>query len=280
MRFDFFMLEGLCGNKTVQKILIFLFVNGKCYGTQLHRALKTPLTPIQKGLNRLEKGGLITSYYEGKTRLYQFNPSYPLLGELEQLLKKAYTLLPAPEKKNYYVIKENLSTQFSNQENRMPILLAAWEKLSSVNQLTFHAKTKLKEEEGWNGKGKGEVIITKEGSNILIFHEKGTWQNKLGTEVNFSNVFRWSLDRYAGVISLEHLRRGLDRPVFLFHLAPTDKQTLSSVDSHLCDGDAYFGQIQFDRTSLSLNWRVIGPKKNEELNYHYWISITKSHNLY
>ncbi len=96
------MLEVLCGNKTVEKILIFLFVNGKCYGTQLHRLLKIALTPIQKALIRLEKGNLIISHYEGKTRLYQFNPAYPLLHELELLLKKTYTLLPACEKKEYY----------------------------------------------------------------------------------------------------------------------------------------------------------------------------------
>lgn len=86
------MLEGLCGNKNVQRILFFLFVNGKCYGSQLHKALKTSLTPLQKALSRLEKGGVIMSAYEGKTRMYQFNPSFPLLNELEPLLKKAYTL--------------------------------------------------------------------------------------------------------------------------------------------------------------------------------------------
>ena len=64
---------------------------------------------------RLEKGGLITSYYEGKTRLYQFNPAYPLMSELEQLLKKAYTLLPAHEKKDYYVVREEFTAPSVNQ---------------------------------------------------------------------------------------------------------------------------------------------------------------------
>ena len=73
------MLEALCGNNSIQKVLMFLFVNGKCYGTQLHKTLKTPLTPIQKALERLEKGGILMSYYEGKTRVYQFDPAYPLL---------------------------------------------------------------------------------------------------------------------------------------------------------------------------------------------------------
>jgi hypothetical protein len=263
------MFEVLCGNKNIQRILIFLFVNGKCYGTQLHRSLGSPLTPLQKALNRLEKGGLITSYYEGKTRLYQFNQSYPLISELEQLLKKAYTLLPAHSKKEYYVVKEGLKTSSAYQGNRAQILLAFWEKLTGVTQLTFHSKTKSKEEKGWDGKGQGEVIVVKEGFNTLTFNEKGTWQGTQGGDVNFSNIFRWTLDRNSSVISLEHLRRGPDHPVFLFHLAPSGKDSLSSVDPHLCEEDTYFGQIHFNRYNLRLNWRVIGPKKNEEIDYFY-----------
>ena len=263
------MLEVLCGNKNVQRILLFLFVNSRCYGTQLHRLLNTSLTPLQKALSRLERGGLITSYYEGKTRLYQFNPAYPLMSELEQLLKKAYTLLPSHEKRGYYVVKEDPTEQPAIQKNTAKVLLAFWEKLLSVTRLTFHAKTKSKEEQGWNGKGKGEVIVAREGSNLLVFSEKGTWADKQGGEVGFTNVFRWTLDRSAGVISLEHLRRGADHPVFLLHLAPSGNHSLSSVDSHLCEGDTYFGQIHFDRYGLRLNWRVIGPKKNEEIDYYY-----------
>ena len=72
------MLEGLCGNKNIQKVLLFLFVNNKCYGTQLQRLLKTPLTSLQNALARLEKGRVVISYCEGKTKLYQLNPAYPL----------------------------------------------------------------------------------------------------------------------------------------------------------------------------------------------------------
>lgn len=262
------MYETLFGNKTVEKVLLFLFVNNKCYGTQLHHQLKTPLTPIQKTLLRLEKGGVILSYYEGKTRFYQFNPAYPLLHELEQLLKKAYTLLSAHDKKAYYVPKDH-ALQPVVMKNKPRILLALWERLSNVNQLTFSARTRSKEHLGWHGNGKGEVSVTKSGPSILIFNEKGTWQARQGSEVNFTNAFRWTLDRDAGMISLEHLRRGVDQPVFLFHLAPSGDQSLASVDSHLCEGDTYFGQINFDRYSLRLSWRVIGPKKNEELDYYY-----------
>ena len=269
MEFNDSMLDALCGNKNVKRILIFLFVNNKGYGTQLHRCLGVPLTPLQKALTRLEKGGVIASHYEGKTKLYQFNQTYPLIEELQQLLKKAYTLLPAQEKKNYYLIKETPEHFSLSPLESIQVLLSFWDKLQKVSHLTFKAKTNSKEENGWNGQGKGEVVITKEAPNILIFQEKGVWNGKPGTELNFSNSFRWTLDRTAGVISLEHLRRGITFPVFLFYLAPSGKNSLASVDSHLCEGDTYFGQIFFDHYGLRLSWRVIGPKKNEEIDYHY-----------
>jgi hypothetical protein len=244
-------------------------VNGKGYGSQLHRALKSPLTPLQKALQRLEKGQVIISYFEGKTKVYQFNPAFPLLYELEQMLKKAYTLLPSPKKRELYLAKEDRKGSAFIHEKAPYILKSFWELLNKITSLTFHAKTKSKDEKGWNGRGQGEVALVKERSHILLFQEKGQWQNAQGEEVSFSNVFRWTLDQKAGVIALEHLRRGADHPVFLFHLAPTGKHALASVDSHLCEGDTYFGQIRFTDDTLHLNWRVIGPVKNEEIDYYY-----------
>ncbi|MBS3904012.1 MAG: winged helix-turn-helix transcriptional regulator [Simkania sp.] len=263
------MLMALCGSKTAQKILLFLFVNGKCYGTQLHRLLKTPLTPVQKALFRLEKGGILLSHYEGKTRLYQFNPAFPLLGELELLLKKAYTLLPPQDKKPFSCLKHETLWLGAGKETSLQVLLMFWEKLSHVKQLSFRSKTRSKEDIGWNGTGKGEVTVTKGGETILLFQEKGLWHSEGGHETNFSNLFRWTLDRNTELISLEHLRRGVNHPVFLFYLSPTSHHTLSSVDSHLCEGDSYLGKIFCDPFCLRLSWRVIGPKKNEEIDYYY-----------
>lgn len=263
------MLLSLFGNRNIERILLFLFVNGRCYGSQLNRLLRTPLTPLQKAFLRLEKGGVITSYFEGKTRVYQFNPGFPLLHELEQLLKKSYTLLPAHEKKCYYLVRDDYAAKPANLENKGQVVVAFWEKLSAVNRLTFKAVAKSKDNKGWNGKGEGEVEVSKSGSNVLIFTEKGKWQGKEHEEVDFSNVFRWTLDRENHLVSLEHLRRGPDHPIFLFDLSPSGQQSLISVDSHLCAGDTYFGQIRFDPQSVHLHWRIIGPKKNEELHYYY-----------
>ncbi len=260
------MLEGLCGNKNVQKVLLFLFVNSKCYGAQLQRILRTPLTSLQNALSRLEQGRIIVSYSEGKTKLYQLNPSYPLLPELEQLLKKAYTLLPPQDKKLFSLVQQ----ETLEKRIQEPLLLSFWERLKAVKQMALHAKSHSKNETGWNGKGKGDVLVAKEGDATLVFHERGSWQIRQDQNMSFSNTFRWTLDRSVGMISLEHLRLGPNAPVFLFHLAPTGNNLLASVDSHLCEEDAYLAQVVWDRHSIRLSWRVIGPQKNEEMEYHYF----------
>lgn len=259
------MLEALFGNKNVQNILLFLFVNGKCYGSELQRQLQSPLTPIQKALARLEAGEIIVSYFEGKTRLYQFNPSYPLLSELELLLKKAYSLLSGQDKIRFSHTRNERNAHASD----VKALLAIWKRLGTVAHLAFRAASKSKDGGGWNGQGKGEVSVVREGDTVLIFNEKGTWKDQNSQDVVFSNVYRWTLDRGAKVISLEHLRRGIDHPVFLFHLALDGPKSLSSIDSHLCADDAYFGRIMLEPESIKLKWRVIGPKKNEELETQY-----------
>lgn len=249
----------------MKKILIFLFLNEKCYGSQLSRLMKTSLTPVQKALGRLEKGGMISSYYEGKTRVYQFNPGFPLLEELQHLLKKAYTLLPSQEKKLYSFVKNSVHTH----EPKADLCFSVWEQLVQIKELTFHARTKMKDDAGRNGKGKGEVMVTKEGDSVLIFSERGSWKGLSGAEMDFTNTFRWTLDRFNKTISLEHLRRGWNHPVFIFHLTAAGAKVMSSVDPHICEEDTYFGQLHYDAQGLRLNWRIIGPRKNEELDYFY-----------
>lgn len=265
------MLESLCGSKSVERILLFLFVNERCYGSELQRFLQVPLTPIQKALLRLEKGGILVSSLQGKNRVYQFHPSYPFLEELQTLLRKVYTLLPLSEKKRYTFVKPANGTKIDPQEKHKTneILRAFWSRLSLVTSLSFTAHTRAKEETGWNGKGKAEVIVSSSETSTLLFQEKGTWKDKHGQEMDFSNRFRWTLDLDAGTIALEHLRRGPHHPVFLFHLAPSGENSLESIDSHLCGSDTYLGKVRFDHHGLQLSWRVIGPKKNEEIDCWY-----------
>ncbi len=265
------MLKSLFGNRNVERILLFLLVNEKCYGAQIQNLLRVPLTPVQKALSRLEKEGVVSSRYEGKTRVYQFNPSYSLRFELESLLKKAYTLLPSKEKKGYcFLHKPRLTAQEEGQRERnyKSELLAFWEKLEKVQRLSFSTKSRQGEETATKT-GRAEVVVSAPASHTLVFQEKGYWFLDQLPETAFSNSFRWTLDLKASLITIEHLRYGPSNPVFLFHLAPTQPGLLESVDAHLCADDTYLGSLMWDPQSIEFQWRIIGPRKNDELVYHY-----------
>lgn len=68
------MLESLFGNAVIEKILFYLMANEECYPSELKEVLQMPLFSFQRGLERLQKGGIIVSHRKGKTLLYQFNP--------------------------------------------------------------------------------------------------------------------------------------------------------------------------------------------------------------
>lgn len=88
------MLEYLFANKNVEKILIYLCLHEKTNATELSRCFGSALDPIQKTLRKLEEGGLLVSFLEGRTRVFQWNPRYPFLEEIQALGKKAYSFLP------------------------------------------------------------------------------------------------------------------------------------------------------------------------------------------
>src|SRR5437899_3138339 len=100
------MLEYLFANKNVEKILIYLNLHGKANATELSRSFESALDPIQKTLRKLEEGGLLASFLEGKTRVFQWNPRYPFLGEIQSLAKKAYTFLPSDLQERYFQNKK------------------------------------------------------------------------------------------------------------------------------------------------------------------------------
>jgi len=267
------MLEFLCGSRSIEQILIFLLVNEQCYRTQLQQLLKIPSSSLKKALVHLEKAGVTTSYCVGKIRFYQLNPVYPLLTELERLLRKAYSLLPLKEKKEYCFVKKEswLKDQeigFYQRED-LEILSIFWKRLSAVRFLRFQSKSKSRVEIGWNGSGRGEVNVRYENERSLIFDEKGSWTQENGQEIDFNNTFRWVLDLEANMISLEHLRFGVNHPVFLFHLVVSSVNRLDSLDSHFCAEDVYLGKIDLSVNYLHLQWRIIGPIKDEEISYFY-----------
>lgn len=261
------MLSALLGSKNLEHILYFLLINEKCYGTQMHRLLETPLTPLQKGLTKLEKAGVIQSFSEGKTRYYRFNAVYPLKKELESLLRKAYESLPLHERRKYYVPEASFSqSPLLSFKQSQDTLLKCWNRLKSVVTLQTAAKLHASP----HGKrGTADVKVVEESPSVIYFHESGVWHVENGKEIHFSNTLRWTLDISSGTIALEHLRYGASKAVFLFHLKPQKQALLTSIDSHLCGCDAYFGQVQIGPNYLQLSWKILGPKKKDRIESLY-----------
>ncbi|NGX59732.1 MAG: hypothetical protein KR126chlam3_00889 [Chlamydiae bacterium] len=96
------MLEKLFGNAVIEKILFYLLVNQKGYATELKKKLGIPLYSIQIALARLEQGGIVVRQPHGRTQVYQYNPRYQFLNELQAFLKKAYDSLPQDLRKKFY----------------------------------------------------------------------------------------------------------------------------------------------------------------------------------
>lgn len=69
------------------------------------RAFNSSLDPIQKTLRKLEEGGLLASFLEGRTRVFQWNPRYPFLNEIQALAKKSYEFLPSQMQEIYQATK-------------------------------------------------------------------------------------------------------------------------------------------------------------------------------
>ncbi|RJQ31795.1 MAG: ArsR family transcriptional regulator [Actinobacteria bacterium] len=99
------MLEPLLGNGVVEKILFYLLVYENGYIRGMANTFGIPVNGVTQQLKRLEDGGVIVSQKKGKIRLYMFNPRYPFLGELKNLLQKAIDVLPDQEKKKYYRLR-------------------------------------------------------------------------------------------------------------------------------------------------------------------------------
>ncbi len=266
------MLSMLFGSKNAERLLLFLLVNETCYASEVQRAFHIPLTPLQSIMQKLEKAGVLLLESQGKRKICRLNPSYPLHSELKALLKTAFVHLPSEEKKLLFSAKtqwQTLPQDLFKQKKRTALVLNAfWECLKQVQHVAIQTQSA--------GQAFGSVVVEREKEGTLLFTEKGQWVHEGAQGIDFSKTLRWSIDHSSGMISLEHLHYGRDRPVFLFHLSPIGPKKLQSIDSHLCSSDCYFGRIEFDEKRIRFLWRILGPRKNEVLYHTYTCSSSNA----
>jgi hypothetical protein len=64
------------------------------YAREIARFFETDLCPVQKQMEKLEAGGILICKPIGRTLVYSFNPAYPFLTELINLLEKSLSFYP------------------------------------------------------------------------------------------------------------------------------------------------------------------------------------------
>lgn len=80
------MLEGLFGNKSAEKVMLALYANKELHASAIAQIYQTALDPIKKQLERFEEAGFLNSRVVGRSRLYSFNESHPIVGPLKNVL--------------------------------------------------------------------------------------------------------------------------------------------------------------------------------------------------
>lgn len=96
------MLDVLFGNKTAERVLLYLANYGQGYARQIAATHGSPVSGVLKQLARLEEGGILASRPLGRTRVYELNPRWFFCKELKALLEKALEALPAEEVQRHY----------------------------------------------------------------------------------------------------------------------------------------------------------------------------------
>lgn len=91
------MIETLLGSKNAERVLIYIFARDEGYAREIAGFYNSDLKSIQMQLDKFEKSGVLVSREVGRTRPYVFNPRYPFLSELRNLLEKALSFYPEEE---------------------------------------------------------------------------------------------------------------------------------------------------------------------------------------
>ena len=105
--------------------------------------------------------------------------------------------------------------------------------------------------------------------HILHITERGTWIDSNTGNIEFFDRYRWTLNRQQGVIRLEHLRYGVENPVFLCNFFPISSGYFRSETPHICRLDVYSALFTFNQSSLFLKWSIKGKNKNYYLFKEY-----------
>lgn len=96
------MLKELLGSDTAVKVLLYIEAYGSGYTKAIADNFAVPWSQVQKQLDKFEAAGVLIAVSVGRSRVYRFNARYFFLSELESLLKKALSHMPAYERERHF----------------------------------------------------------------------------------------------------------------------------------------------------------------------------------
>lgn len=91
------MFEALFGSSGAEKVLLYLENYGEGYAAEIARTFDLALVTVQSQLQKFERAGIVASRNMGRTRVFTWNPRFPLLKPLRMLLQAALDCLPPEE---------------------------------------------------------------------------------------------------------------------------------------------------------------------------------------
>jgi hypothetical protein len=117
-------------------------------------------------------------------------------------------------------------------------------------------------------RGKGAVRVHHEGTDHLVFYERGTWETG---HLVFSNIYEWTFDHPNQMIRLGHRRFGLNSTEHLVHFTTVNGRQFRAQCPYFCGKDSYEAELSLDLKSsvVQLSWIVIKPKFRYSLLNEY-----------
>lgn len=97
------MLEGIFGNKSAERVLLYLEQYGEGYGRAIAATFEdVSVSMALAQLKRFEAAGLLVSRRQGKTLVFSWNPRSLFVDDVRALLRKALEALPEVDRKRYF----------------------------------------------------------------------------------------------------------------------------------------------------------------------------------
>lgn len=139
-----------------------------------------------------------------------------------------------------------------------------WQALLTIDAFTYESRPGAQSCTDWHGYGEGQVTVEQH-HDTVHFVEQGWFQLARGARMDTVNRFIWQ--RSERGVHLSHGRRG--EPVYLFELLPQEEGGWRSEQQHVCIDDHYWGNVRLSEVGFEFFWHIRGPKKEENLIYHY-----------